>query len=72
MRYQARAAYDATVASYRQTTLSAFEDVEDNLAAWRLLQQESQEQDAATASAEKSLQIGKCALSRLAPFLIWM
>lgn len=57
VRYQARAAYDATVAAYRQTVLGAFQEVEDNLSAWRLLQQESMEQDAATTSAEKSLQL---------------
>ena len=34
---QARAAYDATVAGYRQTVLTAFQEVEDNLAALRIL-----------------------------------
>src|SRR5207302_9928300 len=38
------AAYDATVAGYRQTTLTAFQPVEDNLAAPRILEQEAQEQ----------------------------
>src|SRR6202158_3586005 len=38
---QARAAYDATVASYRQTVLTAFQEVEDNLAALRILEEES-------------------------------
>ncbi len=37
-RRQARAAYDAAVATYRQTTLTAFQQVEDNLAALRILQ----------------------------------
>jgi len=37
------AAYDATVAGYRQTTLTAFQQVEDNLAALRILEQEAQE-----------------------------
>ena len=37
----ARAAYDATVANYRQTVLSAFQDVEDQLAAQRLLAQQA-------------------------------
>jgi len=32
--------YDATVAAYRQTTLTAFQQVEDNLAALRILEQE--------------------------------
>jgi NodT family efflux transporter outer membrane factor (OMF) lipoprotein len=51
----AKANYDATVASYRQTTLNAFEQVEDDQAALRILQQESQQQDEAVASAELSL-----------------
>jgi NodT family efflux transporter outer membrane factor (OMF) lipoprotein len=53
----ARASYDATVAGYRQTSLTAFQEVEDNLAALRILSQEAQQQRDATASAEESLQI---------------
>ena len=53
----ARAAYDATVANYRETTLDAFQQVEDDLAALRILQQEAQQQDEAVASAENSLQL---------------
>jgi len=34
----ARASYDETVAGYRQTVLDAFQEVEDQLAAQRLLQ----------------------------------
>jgi NodT family efflux transporter outer membrane factor (OMF) lipoprotein len=49
--------YDGTVASYRQTTLAAFQEVEDNLAALRILEKESQLQQQATASAEKSLRL---------------
>jgi NodT family efflux transporter outer membrane factor (OMF) lipoprotein len=49
--------YDGTVASYRQTTLAAFQEVEDNLAALRVLEKESQQQQQATASAEKSLRL---------------
>jgi outer membrane protein TolC len=52
---QARAAYDESIANYRQTVLSAFQAVEDNLAALRILQQEAQTQDAAVAAAEHSL-----------------
>jgi NodT family efflux transporter outer membrane factor (OMF) lipoprotein len=52
---QAQAAYDQTVASYRATVLAAFRDVEDNLAALRILDEESRLQDAAVASAEHSL-----------------
>lgn len=37
----ARANYRATVASYRQTVLTAFQDVEDNLASLRILKQQS-------------------------------
>jgi outer membrane protein TolC len=51
----ARAAYDATVASYRQTVLGAFQGVEDNLAALRILQDEASVQDEAVQAAEKSL-----------------
>ena len=54
---QARAQYDAGVAAYRQTTLSAFQEVEDNLAALRILQQEAAKQDQATRSADTSLQL---------------
>jgi NodT family efflux transporter outer membrane factor (OMF) lipoprotein len=53
----ARANYDATVANYRGSALTAFQQVEDNLAALRILSQEAQEQKEATASAEESLQI---------------
>src|SRR6266478_7382289 len=53
----ARAAYDATVASYRQTTLTAFQQVEDNLAALRILEQEAQQQRRAVESARESLQL---------------
>jgi NodT family efflux transporter outer membrane factor (OMF) lipoprotein len=55
----ALAQYDATVASYRQTTLTAFQQVEDNLAALRLLETEAQQQQAATQSAEQSLDLFK-------------
>ena len=54
---QAIASYDASVANYRQTVLSAFQEVEDNLAAQRLLEQESVVQDAAVAAANQSVQI---------------
>jgi NodT family efflux transporter outer membrane factor (OMF) lipoprotein len=53
----ARATYDATVAGYRQTTLTAFQQVEDNLAALRILEQEAQEQQRAVESAQLSLQL---------------
>jgi NodT family efflux transporter outer membrane factor (OMF) lipoprotein len=52
----ATANYDGTVASYRQTTLTAFQEVEDNLAALRILETEAQQQQT-TASASESLQL---------------
>ncbi len=51
----ARASYEQSVDTYRQTTLTAFEEVEDNLAALRILQEVAQTQDAAVASAQHSL-----------------
>ncbi len=48
---QAQAAYDATVAAYRQTVLTAFQDVEDNLAALRILEAEARVQDEADLAA---------------------
>lgn len=48
------AQYDETVANYRQTTLTAFQQVEDNLAVLRVLESEAQQQHAATVSAEES------------------
>jgi NodT family efflux transporter outer membrane factor (OMF) lipoprotein len=55
----ALAQYDATVANYRQTTLSAFQEVEDNLAALRVLETEAEQQRAATESAQQSLDLFK-------------
>jgi NodT family efflux transporter outer membrane factor (OMF) lipoprotein len=54
---QYQAAYDQTVATYRQTVLTAFQQVEDNLAALRILAQEIKQQDTAVASAERLLAI---------------
>ena len=48
---QVVAAYDATVAAYRQTVLTAFTEVEDNLAALRILEHEGTIQDEAVESA---------------------
>ncbi len=53
----ARANYDAAVASYRQTSLTAFQEVEDNVAALRILEDETQQQQQAVASAQESLQL---------------
>jgi len=54
---QFRAQYDATVANYRETVLTAFQQVEDNLAALRLLSIEIQQEDAAVASAQRALKV---------------
>ena len=51
----ARAAYDASVATYRQTVLGAFQGVEDNLAALRILADEAGVQDEAVAAARQSV-----------------
>lgn len=56
---QARAAYDQTVASYQQNVLVAYQEVEDNLAALRLLEQEATTQAAAVSAAEHSLELSK-------------
>jgi NodT family efflux transporter outer membrane factor (OMF) lipoprotein len=52
-----RAAYDASVANYRQTALTAFQQVEDQLGALRTLEQESEVQDQAVKAAQQSLDI---------------
>jgi NodT family efflux transporter outer membrane factor (OMF) lipoprotein len=52
---QAEANYDATVAGYRESVLDAFQAVEDNLSALRILAAEATQQAAATAAAERSL-----------------
>lgn len=54
---QAQAVYDSSVAAYRQSVLQAFQDVEDNLAALRVLEQEAREQAVAVAAAERSLEL---------------
>jgi NodT family efflux transporter outer membrane factor (OMF) lipoprotein len=50
---QYQAAYDQTVATYRQTVLTAFQQVEDNLAALRILSTQVQQQDAAVTAAQR-------------------
>ncbi len=54
---QAVAAYDQTVASYRETVLTSFQQVEDNLAALRILEKEAQTQNEAVFAAQKSLDL---------------
>ena len=53
----AAAQYDATVANYRQEALAAFQQVEDSLAALRVLETEAGQQHAATDSAQQSLDL---------------
>jgi outer membrane protein TolC len=53
---QSRAFYDRNVANYRQTVLTAFQQVEDNLASLRILSQEIRQQDTAVNSAQRNLQ----------------
>lgn len=52
---QYRALYQESVANYRQTTLTAFQQVEDELAAMRILSLDLQEQGAAVQSGERYL-----------------
>jgi NodT family efflux transporter outer membrane factor (OMF) lipoprotein len=52
---QAIAAYDANVAGYRQTVLTAFKEVEDNLAALRILEEEAAIQEDAVQNARQSV-----------------
>ena len=54
---QANARYDETVANYRSTTLTAFQQVEDNLVALRVLNQEATHQRQATLAAQSAEQI---------------
>jgi NodT family efflux transporter outer membrane factor (OMF) lipoprotein len=52
---QARAAYDASVAAYRQAVLTAFQSVEDNLAALRMLEDEARVQNDAVKAAQQAV-----------------
>jgi NodT family efflux transporter outer membrane factor (OMF) lipoprotein len=54
---QAVAAYDASVATYRQTVLTALQEVEDNLASLRILEQEAAVQREALEAARLSLSL---------------
>jgi NodT family efflux transporter outer membrane factor (OMF) lipoprotein len=53
----ARAGYDASIANYRQTVLTSFQQVEDNLVVLRELSTESAQQRDATKSAEEALRL---------------
>jgi len=52
---QAKAEYDQSIAKYRETVLESFQEVEDNLAALRILEAESKTQDGAVAAANHTL-----------------
>jgi NodT family efflux transporter outer membrane factor (OMF) lipoprotein len=53
----AEAAYDATVAGYRQTVLSAFQEVEDDLSSLRYLAEEAVQQQEAVVAAQEALEL---------------
>jgi NodT family efflux transporter outer membrane factor (OMF) lipoprotein len=53
----ARAAYDESVATYRGTVLTAFQQVEDNLSSLRILEQQAAAQEIAVRSAQRALQL---------------
>jgi NodT family efflux transporter outer membrane factor (OMF) lipoprotein len=54
---QARAAYDVQVAGYRENVLTGFQQVEDHLAAVRILENEAKVQDEAVVAAQSSLNL---------------
>jgi NodT family efflux transporter outer membrane factor (OMF) lipoprotein len=54
---QARAAYDYQVAAYRENVLTGFQQVEDNLAAVRILENEAKVQNEAVGAAQRSLDL---------------
>ena len=54
---QARAVYDANVATYRQTVLTGFQQVEDNVAALRILESEARVQDEAVKAAQQTVAV---------------
>ena len=54
---QAKAAYAAAIAAYRQTVLTGFQEVEDNLAALRILGEEAKIQEETVKAAQQSAKI---------------
>ncbi len=54
---QFRSAYDQAVANYRETVLTAFQQVDDNLASLRIISTEIQQQDTAVKAAEQNLAV---------------
>jgi hypothetical protein len=66
---QARAVYDEAVASYRQSVLTAFAEVEDELASLRVLENEAHVEQAAVASANELVRVTTNQISRGHPRL---
>lgn len=56
---QARSAYQQSLAMYQQTVLTAFQEVEDNLATLRILEGEAKTEDIAVQAAQSSLQLSE-------------
>jgi NodT family efflux transporter outer membrane factor (OMF) lipoprotein len=54
---EARAVYDQNVALYRETVLTGFQQVEDNIAALRILEAEAQIQDEAVKAAQQTVAV---------------
>jgi len=54
---EAKAGYDSAVATYRETVLTAFQQVEDNLAGLRILEREAGVQAVAVEAARRSLEL---------------
>jgi outer membrane protein TolC len=54
---ETQATFDGTIATYRQTVLTAFQQVEDNLAALRVLQEEAGTVEKTVAAADRALTI---------------
>ena len=54
---EATETYNGTVATYRQTVLTAFQQIEDDLAGLRILEEENGVEDSAVAGAQKSLDV---------------
>ncbi len=54
---EARAFYDQNVALYRETVLTGFQEVEDNIAALRILEAEAQIQDEAVRAAQQTVAV---------------
>lgn len=66
----AQANYDSTVANYRETVLTAYQEVEDNLTALRILQRETQTQNLAVVSAQQQMDLAAKRYTRgLDPYL---